>query len=146
MAKARDIPLEGLSFREAAARIVEVRAREVFEHSEGVLDLEDIERVHAMRVATRRLRAAMEICRPCFPKGEFKGLLGEVKDLADVLGERRDPDVAVDFFRDLTDAGPLVEDLERERLEANERLGAKLEEIEQNDLRGRLEALALAAV
>ena len=45
MAKARDIDLEGLTFREAASRIVEVRAREVFEHSEGVLDMEDIERV-----------------------------------------------------------------------------------------------------
>ena len=35
----------------------------------GVLDVGDIERVHDMRVATRRLRAALEIFGPCFPRG-----------------------------------------------------------------------------
>ena len=63
MAKARRIP--GLSADEpygiAAARIVEVRVAELLEHAGGVLDVSDIERVHDMRVATRRLRAALEI-------------------------------------------------------------------------------------
>ena len=60
MAKARAIPglAEAKSFREGATRAVETRAEEVFEHREGVLDLSDVERVHDMRVATRRLRAA----------------------------------------------------------------------------------------
>ena len=40
---------------------------ELAEHAEGVLDTGDIERVHDMRVATRRLRAALEIFEPCFP-------------------------------------------------------------------------------
>ncbi len=155
MAKAEEIALEGLTFRAAAARIIEVRSREVFEHSGGVLDMDEIERVHAMRVATRRLRAAMEICRPCFPKAEFKALLREVKDLADVLGERRDPDVAVEFFRQAAQELPakerpgleaFVDELETERRAANERLAAALERIERARLRERLQDLATAAV
>ena len=49
---------------------VAVRAQELFEHADGVLDTADIERVHDMRVATRRLRAVLEIFAPCFPRKE----------------------------------------------------------------------------
>src|SRR3954463_12330347 len=93
MAKARDIPdLEhAASFREAAAMAVEIRAEEGFEHAAGVLDTNDIERVHAMRVATRRLRAVMEIFAPAFPKKPHRALLKEVKALADPPAQRRHP-------------------------------------------------------
>jgi CHAD domain-containing protein len=98
MAKAREIPglTTDLPYGEVAARVLEVRGAELIEHSQGVLDMGDIERVHAMRVATRRLRAAIEIFRPCFPKEQGKRTLREVKALADALGERRDRDVAID--------------------------------------------------
>ena len=97
MAKARRIP--GLDADEpygtAAVRIVEVRVAELIDHARGVLDVDDIERVHDMRVATRRLRAALEIFGPCFPRRELKTGLRQVKDLADALGERRDRDVSI---------------------------------------------------
>jgi CHAD domain-containing protein len=97
MAKARAI--EGLNADEpyaaAAAKIVAVRAREVADHSRDVLDVSDIERVHDMRVATRRLRAALEIFEPCFPPPQHSEALGEVKAVADALGERRDADVTI---------------------------------------------------
>ncbi len=69
MAKAKPIPdlSAEQSYAEVAARIVAVRAAELTEHAQGVLDTGDIERVHDMRVATRRLRAALEIFEPCFP-------------------------------------------------------------------------------
>ena len=70
-----------------------VRAEEVFEHSDGVLDSGEIDRLHDMRVATRRLRAAMEVFEPCFPRKRFRKALKDVKALADALGERRDRDV-----------------------------------------------------
>ncbi|MEJ7715652.1 MAG: CHAD domain-containing protein [Thermoleophilaceae bacterium] len=98
MAKARRIP--GLApetrFGDAAATAVSIRAGEVFEFADAALDLSDIEGVHAMRVATRRLRAALEVFAPCFPAKEHRSLLKEVKNLADALGERRDPDVAIE--------------------------------------------------
>jgi CHAD domain-containing protein len=156
MAKAREIPeLTGaISFREAAAVAVETRAAEVFEHSEGVLDTGDIERVHDMRVATRRLRAAMEIFRPCFPKREFKRALKDVKSLADALGRRRDPDVHIAELERIAAAltredargiHSLEDELRAQQQGGNEALALKLQEIEETDLRGRLHALVAAA-
>ena len=97
MAKAVEVEVHAdEAFALAAARAVRLRAQEMFDHSEGVLDTADIERVHDMRVASRRLRAVLEIFKPCFPKAEFKAALRDVKALADALGERRDPDVHIE--------------------------------------------------
>jgi CHAD domain-containing protein len=155
MAKAEDIDVTpDEPYRRAAARIVRVRARELFDHAEGVLDTRDIERVHDMRVASRRLRAVLEIFAPCFPQSEFKGVLKDVKQLADALGERRDPDVHIDalkaFSKSLTAANKhgvarLVEELQERQARGNEVLAAELERAEQRGLHGRLLALADAA-
>ena len=56
------------SVRGGRARPSRVRAEELFEHADGVLDTDDIERVHDMRVATRRLRAVLEIFAPVLPR------------------------------------------------------------------------------
>src|SRR3954447_818653 len=98
MTKARDIPglHAGMTFAEAAAATIATRAEELFDEADGVLDMDDIERVHDMRVATRRLRAVVEIYGPCFPRELFRPVLAEVKALADALGERRDPDVLLE--------------------------------------------------
>src|SRR5437763_7581123 len=95
VAKAREIEgfAEAGTFAEAARLAVETRTEELFSFAEGVLDTTDIERVHDMRVASRRLRAALEIFEPCFPKNAHRPVLKEVKALADALGERRDRDV-----------------------------------------------------
>src|SRR3954451_1040825 len=108
MAKAREIP--GLStelpYGEVAARVLEVRCEELLSHSENVLDVERIERVHDMRVATRRLRAAIEVFWPCFPSKPRKRVLTEVKALADALGERRDRDVAIAVLTEFAESMP----------------------------------------
>jgi CHAD domain-containing protein len=156
MAKARDIPelAQVGSFREAAAMTVRVRAEEVFEHSAGVLDVSDIERVHAMRVATRRLRAVMEIFAPAFPRKQHREILKEVKALADALGERRDRDVAIESMTkiglaltvtDRRGIDHLIDELRDEQRGANAALAAALQRLEENDLRGRLRALAASA-
>ena len=155
MAKAREIPqlARASSFREAAAMAVQVRAEEVFEHATGVLDTSEIERVHDMRVATRRLRAVMEIFAAAFPKKQHKAVLEHVKALADALGERRDRDVAIDAMttigaaltaEDRRGIDHLVAELRAEQQHANTILAAALQRIEENDLRGRLRALAAA--
>jgi CHAD domain-containing protein len=138
-------------FAQAAARIVRVRADELHEESAGVLDTDDIERVHDMRVATRRLRAVLEIFAPCFDKRELKAALRDVKALADALGERRDPDVqlaAMDAFVAAAPAelppgvGLLTARLRERQVAANAALAAALEEVAAGDLHGRLHALA----
>ena len=99
-------------------------ARELAEHAQGVLDTGDIERVHDMRVATRRLRAALEIFEPCFPAKAYGQALTEVKRLADALGERRDRDVAIAALHSFNDqmaapdrrgVGSLIEQLRGEQ-------------------------------
>jgi CHAD domain-containing protein len=156
MAKARDIPglHARMPFAQAAAATVAVRAEELFEQSENVLDTSDIERVHDMRVASRRLRAVLEIYAPCFPAAEFKPLLREVKALADALGARRDPDVLLDQLAKLEGALPkanapgveaFARPIQAEQLEGNEVLAAALDHAERTDLRGRLQLLAARA-
>src|SRR5215213_3317090 len=157
MAKAREI--EGLRadlpFAEAAAATVAVRADELFEHAAGVLDTTDIERVHDMRVASRRLRAVLEIYAPCFPREQFRPLLKEVKALADALGERRDPDVLLDRLAELEGVLPKASRAGIEAFaapvraaedEGNATLAAALEHAERSGLRDRLGLLAASAV
>ena len=153
MARARPIP--GLAaetrFGDAAAVAVETRTREVFAHGSGVLHPGEIERVHDMRVATRRLRAVLEVFAPCFPRKRHRELLGEVKRLADALGERRDPDVAIERLRELEQAfheadragiESLVGELREQQAAGNEDLAAALAHARESDLEPRLLALA----
>jgi CHAD domain-containing protein len=156
MAKAR--PVEGLksddAYAAAAAKIVAVRAREVADHAQDVLDVSDIERVHDMRVATRRLRAALEIFEPCFPAPRYRETLREVKTVADALGERRDADVAVAslerFAASLASAdrpgiASLLEEVRHEQAEANVRLDAWVQPRRLAALSERLSELVVEA-
>ena len=152
MAKARDIPsLDGrMSFRAVARETVRVRGQEVFEHAAGVLDTEDIERVHAMRVATRRLRAVLEVFAPAFDAAAHKAVLDDVKALADALGARRDPDVQLAALDALAAVLPAADQpgleafaarLRDEQQEGNRTLAAALKVMVDHDLEGRLQRL-----
>jgi CHAD domain-containing protein len=152
MAKARDVPgLEASDpFRVAAAKVVSVRGAEMFEQSVNVLDTSDIERLHDMRVATRRLRAVLEIFAPSFERSLHRGVLRDVKALADALGERRDPDVhiaALDAFAAGVKASSrpgvalLADRFRAEQAEANVRLAEALRRAQEGDLEGRLREL-----
>ena len=57
---------------------------------------DDIEELHAMRVSSRRLRAAMDAFEGAFPRRSFRPMLRQVKEITDVLGAARDLDVAVE--------------------------------------------------
>ncbi|MGA8744840.1 MAG: CHAD domain-containing protein [Solirubrobacterales bacterium] len=155
MARARQVELDcEQPFAAAAAKVVEVRAAEVFEQAQGVLDVDRPERVHDMRVATRRLRAAMEVFASCFPRKRGRRALKEVKALADALGERRDRDVEIEFLerfavqvppgeRDQTAA--LIARLREERLGGNDDLAPFLAPERLRHLRRRLARLVEAA-
>lgn len=138
----------------AAARVVAVRAEEVFAHAEGILDLGDPERVHDMRVATRRLRAALEVFEPCFPAKRRRKALRGTKALADALGARRDADVEIGLLegvaaeldgRDREAAERVLAGVRAERLRANEELAAFVTAKRLRKLRRRLARLAGSA-
>lgn len=156
MAKAKPIPdlSADRSYAEAAARIVSVRASELTEQAGGVLDTTDIERVHDMRVATRRLRAALEIFEPCFPAKPYGEALTEVKRLADALGERRDRDVGIATLSGFGEQMPapdrrgirsLVEQFRDEQDAANRELAPLVERAHLSSLRESLDELVAAA-
>jgi len=152
MAKARPVDLNAdMTFAEAASVTIATRSHELFACADRVLDTADIERVHDMRVASRRLRAALEVFAPCFDGDEHKDLLREVKHLADALGKRRDPDVQIAGLQQLRAELPpsdhpgidlLVARARQQQGEGNMALREALEAVLTHDLRGRLEELA----
>lgn len=156
MAKAKPIPdlSADQPYAEAAAKVVSVRVAELAAYAEGVLDTGDIERVHDMRVTTRRLRAALEIFEPCFPAGPYREALAEVKRLADALGERRDRDVAIAALHRFSDqmAAPdrrgvasLIEQLRSEQERVNRELAPLVADDQLRTLRQSMDELVTAA-
>jgi CHAD domain-containing protein len=156
VARPRDVP--GLDceqkFALAAAEVVEVRAGEVFEHATGVLGLDDVEPLHDMRVATRRLRVALEVFAPCFPRKRHKRTLKQVKRLAAALGERRDRDVSIAFLAGFLEQAPaadrarldvLLARIRAEQEDSNERLAPFVAEERLGRLRDSLARLVKAA-
>ena len=137
---------------EAAAAIIGVRAEAVFAHPrKRVLDIADIEGVHDMRVATRRLRAALEVFGPCLHRKRGARALREVKALAAALGERRDRDVQLELLGQLHGdcAGAeqhavelLAHELRAEQQQANVELAEALAHVKRARLRARLARLA----
>jgi CHAD domain-containing protein len=130
--------------------VVATRAGELATHAHGVLDTDDIERVHDMRVATRRLRAALEVFEPCFKRKPYRRALRAVKELADGLGERRDRDVAIAELHEFNEKAPaadrrgietLVATLREEQLEANIALAPLVDDQSLNELAAALERL-----
>lgn len=97
MAKAWDVPglTPDAAFRDAAGRTILTRWTEMMSYRDGTLAGEDIEQLHAMRVASRRLRAAMDAFESAFPAKSFRPYLRRVKKVTGVLGNARDHDVAV---------------------------------------------------
>ncbi len=119
-----------------------------------MLDLEQVEHVHDMRVATRRLRAALEIFEPCFPAKRHRKALKRVKKLADALGERRDADVEIGLLEELSGGAAeadlpalrrLIEERRIRQREANEELVPFVAPKRLRKLRRRLKKLVKAA-
>jgi len=65
----------------------------------GVRDGEDIEHIHRMRVASRRLRAALPLFSTCFSEKDFRYWMREVKKITRALGAARDADVQIAFLK-----------------------------------------------
>jgi CHAD domain-containing protein len=67
----------------------------------GVKEGADIEYIHRMRVASRRLRAALPLFEPCFPEKQYEIWMREITKITRALGEARDMDVQIAFLMKL---------------------------------------------
>ena len=65
---------------------------------EGVRSSVDIEHIHRMRVASRRLRAALPLFRTCFPEKKYSHWTEEIQRITRALGDARDTDVQIAFL------------------------------------------------
>ena len=87
-------------FVQSGRRLLHDRTKKMLAWHKDVLKHEDIEAVHKMRVASRRLRAVLDAYESiCDPK-PFKKIYRRVKDLADLLGTARDTDVMIEHLRE----------------------------------------------
>lgn len=92
---------EASSFREYGVQVIGERLKKMLSYADAVRKAEDIEALHDMRVASRRLRAAIAVFAPAFRDPEFARFEREMKALTDALGEARDLDVMIDTLRKL---------------------------------------------
>ena len=81
------------TFRDAAARVLTERLDTVMAHEAGTRAGTDPEELHDMRVASRRLRAAVEAFAICYHGKKFARIAKQTKELTDALGGVRDSDV-----------------------------------------------------
>ena len=145
MAKAlivKDIAPEK-SLEECARRIITTRLHEMMSFKEGAIDGRDIEYVHDMRVASRRLRAAMRNFADCFtPKKEFRRYLKRVEQITSTLGGVRDLDVLIDRFQKDVLTVPedaqigvqnLIDHLQKEREERRTLMFTMFEELDKRN-------------
>lgn len=105
MAKAKKIPyLEPeKNLKSCLSKILHTRFGEMTAFERGTLEGADIEQLHNMRVASRRVQAVMKVFRAAFPRNEFSKQYKVIRRLKDVLGEVRHYDV---FIEHLTPKAP----------------------------------------
>ncbi|MEZ4670542.1 MAG: CHAD domain-containing protein [Anaerolineae bacterium] len=85
---------------EAGRKVLLVEFIKLLEHEEGSRTGEDIEDVHDMRVAIRRIRSAFRLLRPYFKRSTLRRFNAELSQLGWTLGEVRDLDVLIEDMRD----------------------------------------------
>ena len=97
-------------------------------------DGDDPEAIHQMRVALRRLRAALAMFKRAIPCAEFELFRAEARDLATEMGPARDCDALRELvemgplahFGERKDFSPLLDALERRRIGDYEQARAML--------------------
>ena len=89
-----------------AAEVLRTRFDEIAGLRRAVLASDDIEAVHEMRVATRRLRSALRDFAPLLRSRPLKTVRKDLKELADTLGVARDEDVALVALEKLQKKAP----------------------------------------
>ncbi len=96
--------------RLCARQLILERVAQLAQHEEGTRAGEDIEALHDMRVASRRLREALEIFQFCFLPKVYDRLYERTRRVTRALGHARNADVAVVYFAGLLpDSADLVE-------------------------------------
>ncbi|HTK11274.1 MAG TPA: CHAD domain-containing protein [Ktedonobacteraceae bacterium] len=84
------------SFAQSGQRLLPDRVQKMLDWRSDVLKHEDVEAVHKMRVASRRLRAVLDAFEIIGKPKLFKEVYRQIKEIADMLGYARDTDVMLE--------------------------------------------------
>jgi len=127
---AHDLPIpEEPTFRDAMRIAIGERWEQVWETVPAAVEGKDIEGVHDVRVASRRLRAAMDVAAGAFPADWYKPLHKLAKQITRELGAVRDRDVLIESFQKDREKAPpeewpgidlVIERIDAERVEARQ--------------------------
>jgi CHAD domain-containing protein len=121
---------------EAGRKVLLFHFAEMLKHEAGTRQGEDIEDLHKMRVATRRMRAAFEVFGEAFKKKALEAHLPGLKATGRALGKVRDLDVLMEAARHYRDTlpeenrsglDPLLDSWKEARQEAREEMLAYLD-------------------
>lgn len=89
--------------------LIAERWRDVWKAMPNRKDLADPEAIHDVRVASRRLRAAMDVATDAFPKRWYRRLHKEAKNVTAEFGTLRDTDVMLQSLRTQRESAPAAE-------------------------------------
>ena len=134
------------------AKIIQRHLAAMAAEVEGVRAAEDIECIHRMRVATRRMRTALTLFSDCFPKQDYKKIQKDVRKVTRALGEARDLDVQLEVIEASLEEFPnpvfqpgikrLKLRLTQRRAEVQQHVDAAMDKMLADHLMERLEAWA----
>jgi len=135
-------------FAEFGRDLLPTYAKKFLKWPDDIRKQEDIEAVHKMRVASRRLRAALDAFESCANPKLFKKVNSQVKRLADRLGTVRDTDVMIAGLRtdqsevvgEEQEAGVqwLIDRLESYHQQEKQALDAELQALDEDALRQQI--------
>ncbi len=121
---------------EVAKKILFLHFRRMEANEKGTRKGEDIEKLHDMRVAVRRMRTAARLFGRFLEPDEFQPFVRELRSLGGTLGPIRDMEVLLDHalgfrgtlpMRERLDLDTLLEEWQRERAKLRGRLLDHLE-------------------
>ncbi len=136
--------------RQDAAMVLEQRVDQMAAISKALLDVTDTDPAEAMWIASRRLRAALEVFRPALSKAQFPGARDEVRQIIKAVGRRRDVDSMITAFEEIAaEMDPsgqeglaiLIDSLRREQADSNRSLAQLSNGRRLQALRVRVEGL-----
>lgn len=117
---------------------------------EGVQKGKDIEYVHQMRVASRRLRNGLDLFRECLPGKKAKAWLDDIRNITHALGNARDMDIQIAeltrLYEDDLDVqykpgyARLLLRLKQSRTKAQKKINKTLFKLQEGDSLGNMAA------
>lgn len=97
------------TFDDAMKTLIAERWQDVWKSMPSRKDLAEPEAIHDVRVASRRLRASMDVATDAFPKRWYRRLHKEAKNVTSEFGTLRDTDVMLQTLRTERETAPDAE-------------------------------------